>query len=136
MKNFKKYRKTQIAEIRLVTEDDVVRFADEPFELSITRNMSVSREITENPVEFSLSQNYPNPFNPTSTIEFTLPESANVVLEVYNINGQLVSTLVDSRLNSGQHSVVFDASNLASGVYLYRIRAGNYMETRQMTLIK
>jgi len=116
--------------------DDVVRFANEPYELTITRNLSVSREIAETPVEFSLSQNYPNPFNPTSTIEFTLPETADVVLEVYNINGQLVSTLVDSRMNSGQHSVVFDASNLASGVYLYRIRAGNYMETRQMTLIK
>lgn len=116
--------------------DNSVRFADEPFELSITRNLGVSRELSENPKEFSLSQNYPNPFNPTSTIEFTLPAAIDVRLEVYNINGQLVSTLVDSRLNAGQHSVVFDASNLASGVYLYRIIAGNFMETRRMTLIK
>jgi|GEM_PF-746805 len=116
--------------------DTDIRFANEPFELSITRNLGVSREITENPQEFSLSQNYPNPFNPTSTIEFTLPAATDVKLEVYNINGQLVSTLVDSRMNAGQHSVVFDASNLASGVYLYRIIAGNFVETRQMTLIK
>jgi hypothetical protein len=59
-----------------------------------------------------------------------------VRLEVYNISGQLVSTLVDSRMNAGQHSVIFDASNLASGVYLYRIRAGRFTETKQMTLIK
>ena len=115
---------------------ETVRFANEPFDLSITRNLGVSNEFTENPTEFSLSQNYPNPFNPTSTIEFTLPAATDVRLEVYNINGQLVSTLVDSRMNEGQHSVVFDASNLASGVYLYRIRAGNFMETKQMTLIK
>lgn len=116
--------------------DENERLADESFDITVTRNLGVSREITENPKEFSLSQNYPNPFNPTSTIEFTLPASADVMLEVYNINGQLVSTLVDTRMNAGEHSVVFDASNLASGVYLYRIRAGNFMETKQMTLIK
>ncbi|WP_340103411.1 lamin tail domain-containing protein [Rhodohalobacter sp. 8-1] len=116
--------------------DAGVRFANEPFDLSITRNLGVSNELSEDPKQFTLSQNYPNPFNPTSTIEFTLPASVEVRLEVYNISGQLVSTLVDSRMSAGQHSVVFDASNLASGVYLYRIRAGNFMETKQMTLIK
>jgi len=116
--------------------ENSTRFANEPFDLSITRNLGVSNEISEDPKQFTLSQNYPNPFNPTSTIEFTLPASVDVRLEVYNISGQLVSTLVDSRMNAGQHSVVFDASNLASGVYLYRIRAGNFMETKQMTLIK
>lgn len=116
--------------------DGSVRFANEPFNLSITRNLGVSNEISENPKQFTLSQNYPNPFNPTSTIEFTLPAAVDVRLDVYNISGQLVSTLVDSRMNAGQHSILFDASNLASGVYLYRIRAGNFMETKQMTLIK
>ena len=116
--------------------ENSTRFANEPFDLSITRNLGVSNEISEDPKQFTLSQNYPNPFNPSSTIEFTLPAAVDVRLEVYNISGQLVSTLVDSRMNAGQHSVVFDASNLASGVYLYRIRAGNFMETKQMTLIK
>ena len=116
--------------------ENSIRFANEPFDLSITRNLGVSNEISEDPKQFTLSQNYPNPFNPSSTIEFTLPAAVDVRLEVYNISGQLVSTLVDSRMNAGQHSVVFDASNLASGVYLYRIRAGNFMETKQMTLIK
>lgn len=113
-----------------------VRFADQSFELSITRNLGVSREISENPREFSLSQNYPNPFNPSTTIEFVLPASADVRLQVYNINGQLVSTLVNSRMNAGEHSVSFDASNLASGVYIYRIMAGSFTQTKQMTLIK
>jgi hypothetical protein len=116
--------------------EESIRFANEPFGLSITRNLGVSNEISEDPKQFTLSQNYPNPFNPTSTIEFTLPASVDVRLEVYNISGQLVSTLVDSRMNAGQHSVIFDASNLASGVYLYRIRAGRFTETKQMTLIK
>ena len=116
--------------------ENSIRFANEPFNLSITRNLGVSNEVSEDPKQFTLSQNYPNPFNPSSTIEFTLPAAVDVRLEVYNISGQLVSTLVDSRMNAGQHSVVFDASNLASGVYLYRIRAGNFMETKQMTLIK
>ena len=96
----------------------------------------VSNEFSEEPLRFSLAQNYPNPFNPTSNIQFTLPETNNVRLDVFNINGQLVQTLVNSRMNAGEHTVQFDAGNLASGVYMYRITSGNFVQSKKMTLIK
>ncbi|MFU8813061.1 MAG: T9SS type A sorting domain-containing protein [Balneolaceae bacterium] len=87
--------------------------------------------------EFELSQNFPNPFNPTTNIKFTLPTASEVSLTVYNTLGQRVATLVNNRqFNSGPHTVTFDASMLASGVYFYRIQAGNFVQQRAMTLIK
>ena len=85
---------------------------------------------------FKLNQNYPNPFNPSTTIEFDLPKSSEVSLKVYNILGEEVATLLSGSLLSGSHSVEWDASNLASGVYLYRLQAGDYVETRKMVVMK
>jgi hypothetical protein len=90
----------------------------------------------ELPVTYNLFQNYPNPFNPSSTIRIALPEAANVTLIIYNILGQRVRTLVDERLNAGYHNVRFDANGLASGVYFCRVRAGSYVATRKMLLMK
>ena len=88
------------------------------------------------PESYSLSQNYPNPFNPVTTIRYELPESVDVQLEVYNILGQRVATLVDSRQHAGLHEATFDGTRLSSGVYIYRIQAGTFEKTREMTLIK
>lgn len=93
-------------------------------------------ETADNPGQFSLSQNYPNPFNPSSNISFTLPEAHDVRLDVFNIYGQLVQTLVNGKMSAGEHTVQFNADNLASGFYLYRIKAGNFVQTKKMTLIK
>jgi hypothetical protein len=90
----------------------------------------------ELPMEFSLSQNYPNPFNPSTNIEFSLPVSSNVVLEVFTIQGQRVARLVNGNLEAGVHSVSFDASSLSSGVYLYRIQAGDFIRVNKMMLLK
>ena len=116
--------------------EEEVRFADSPFALTITRNLDVSTERVEMPLVFSLSQNYPNPFNPTTNIKFTLPETIDVRLEVYNIAGQRVATLVNTQMNAGEHVVAFDGRALASGVYIYRIIAGDFVQSHKMTLIK
>ena len=85
---------------------------------------------------FSLSQNYPNPFNPTTNIRFTLQQAGDVSLKVFNMLGQEVATLINGRVGSGLQTVQFDASDLASGVYLYRLQAGNKVQTNKMLLIK
>jgi hypothetical protein len=85
---------------------------------------------------FQLDQNYPNPFNPTTSITFSLPERSPVTLTVYNAVGQRVAVLIDSDISAGRHSVTFDASDLASGLYLYRIQAGDFREARRMVLVK
>jgi hypothetical protein len=88
------------------------------------------------PTGFALGQNYPNPFNPVTNVGFSLARTSAVKLEVYNMIGQIVATLVDDRLDAGQHIVTWDGSEMASGVYLYRIEAGAFIETKKMTLLK
>jgi len=91
---------------------------------------------SEVPYGFALSQNYPNPFNPTTTINFSLGKPSKVKLTVYNILGQKVATLINSRMNGGAHTVQFDASKLASGVYIYRFEAGDFKVNKKMLLLK
>ncbi|MFT5142994.1 MAG: YVTN family beta-propeller protein, partial [Thalassolituus oleivorans] len=90
----------------------------------------------ELPLEFDLSPNYPNPFNPVTTIEFALPESIDVRLEVFDVLGRRVQTLVNGPMDAGYHSVQFNAERLASGIYLYRIQAGAYAKVQRMVLMK
>lgn len=85
---------------------------------------------------YSLSQNYPNPFNPSTTITFELPKISKVKIEVFDMLGRKVSTLLNTRKKAGMHSVTFDASSLSSGMYIYRIQAGDFTKTRKLTLIK
>ena len=88
------------------------------------------------PKQFVLKQNYPNPFNPTTTIRYGLPEKANVQLTVYNILGQKVETLVSGSQKAGWHQVRFDAHQLSSGLYIYRLVAGNYVMVKKLMLVK
>ena len=105
--------------------------------------IGVNNISTEIPDNFSLSQNYPNPFNPVTNIKFKIPlchsgESRNplVSLKVYDILGKEVKTLVNEILQAGTYSVRFDAGDLPSGVYFYRLKAGDFSETKKMLLIK
>jgi hypothetical protein len=90
----------------------------------------------EIPEAFNLSQNYPNPFNPSTSINFTIPESELVTLKVYNVLGKEVETLVNRNLESGSYRFNFNAENLSSGVYFYELKAGSFKEIRKMNLIK
>ncbi|MCX6175468.1 MAG: T9SS type A sorting domain-containing protein [Ignavibacteriales bacterium] len=88
------------------------------------------------PTTFDLKQNYPNPFNPTTTIRFSLPSDELVSLKIYNVLGQQVETLINKSMRAGSYNVDFNASKLSSGVYFYRIEAGNYNITKKMLLLK
>lgn len=88
------------------------------------------------PKEFALFQNYPNPFNPSTTISFDLPRESHILLEVYNVMGQKVMTLADDFRQAGQYKVLWNAAQLASGTYFYRIRAGDFIATKKLLLIK
>ncbi len=99
-------------------------------------DVSVDRTVVESATDFVLAQNYPNPFNPSTTIAFNLPQTSNATLTVYNVLGQRVAVLVNGQLSAGAHSVSFDASRLASGLYIYELRAGNFVQQKRMMLIK
>lgn len=102
----------------------------------INPTVSVPGYGSELPLATELSQNYPNPFNPTTTIGYALPESSTVRLEVFNIQGQRVATLVNGTQTAGHHTVSFDASRLASGTYIYRLQTGSTSITKMMMLVK
>jgi hypothetical protein len=86
--------------------------------------------------KFNLEQNYPNPFNPSTVIRYTVPARLHVTISVFNTLGQQVATLVNGFKEAGYHELRFDASGLASGVYFYRLRAGEYLATKRLLLIQ
>ncbi|PIU44487.1 MAG: hypothetical protein COS95_08760 [Ignavibacteriales bacterium CG07_land_8_20_14_0_80_59_12] len=103
---------------------------------NIVTSVEMTQDRSVTPRAFSLSQNYPNPFNPSTLIGYDLARSADVSLKVFNILGQQVLELVTEVQAAGRYSVRFDASSLPSGMYFYRLRAGEFSSVRSMMLIK
>jgi photosystem II stability/assembly factor-like uncharacterized protein len=95
-----------------------------------------SQEVQDVPERLSLSQNYPNPFNPSTVIAYQLPTNNFVTLKIFDVLGREIASLVNERQTAGSHSVTFSANGLPSGVYFYRLQAGNYTETRKLVLLK
>lgn len=130
----------------IITPDDEKTVTSQALELSLTDHTDVTAHFEagvpsstaeyEKPGQFELKQNYPNPFNPTTRIEYHLTEAGSVQLEVLDTIGRRVALLASEEQQKGQHTVLFDASSLSSGVYLYRLRAPEGVRTRIMTLIK
>lgn len=109
------------------------------FDGTIEYSNEVLAEVST-PNEFALMQNYPNPFNPTTTIGFTIPQTSDVSIDIYNVVGERVASLVNQNLESGYHSIDFDASSLSSGTYIYQLKATGqnaiFVETKKMLLMK
>ncbi|MBX2977120.1 MAG: T9SS type A sorting domain-containing protein [Ignavibacteriaceae bacterium] len=96
----------------------------------------VEVEIENIPTEYTLYQNYPNPFNPSTTIKFGLPKDSKVTLEVYNIIGEKVTTLINQEMSAGYHNVNYSGNELSTGIYIYRITANEFTSTRKFVLMK
>ena len=94
------------------------------------------KPINQIPAQFSLSQNYPNPFNPTTTIRYELPQNVKVVIKVYDIICREVKILVNEFKQAGYYKIEFNGTGLASGVYFYRIKAGEFVQSKKMVLLK
>ena len=114
----------------------LILISDTETGLYVVRFDSVGEESGALPQNFTLYQNHPNPFNPVTTIEYSLPNSGDVSLIVYNLIGQEVIRLVNDNQQPGNYQVIWDASNIASGIYFYRLQAGDFVQTRKMVLLK
>ena len=119
-----------IVTYKTITSEDVFRFAVD--------SSSIITGVEKNniPGDFNLDQNYPNPFNPTTTISFVINHQSFVTLKVYDVLGNEAATLVNEEKPAGKYNVVFNAGNLASGVYYYQLKSGNFIETRKMIYLK
>lgn len=115
-------------------EDIVIYFSN--IRLGDDSNITSSEPAADIPSDFRLVQNYPNPFNPSTKIAFEIPKNGPVLLEVFDVTGRRVATLIDKNLGAGYHEVSFDGSSLASGAYLYRMQAGDFVQTKKLMLIK
>lgn len=93
------------------------------------------------PTEYALAQNFPNPFNPTTVISYSLPDNQQVALDIYDVTGRLVTTLVNREQEAGRYRIQWDGrtaagAGVASGLYIYRLRAGSFVQTKTMMLVK
>jgi hypothetical protein len=115
---------------------DIQAMSVETFVVSLQRLTGNINDRLPQRVLYDLNQNYPNPFNPSTVIRYALPMRTHVTLTVFNTLGQQVATLVNDTQEAGYHDVRFDGSNLASGVYFYRLRAGDFVQTKTFVILR
>lgn len=132
--NESKYPVLGISYINLLTNGILYNYKQVDYNTETFTNVKDEPNLNVN--EFELSQNFPNPFNPSTVINYQISKSSKVTLKVYDIIGNEITTLVNNQQPAGKYTVEFNASNLPSGVYLYRLEAGTFVKTRKMILIK
>ncbi|MBT8387543.1 MAG: T9SS type A sorting domain-containing protein, partial [Ignavibacteria bacterium] len=120
--------------ITSIADPSIIDTSDASF--SITPPSDIETDNDEIPDDYNLSQNYPNPFNPSTIIKFQLPVSSRVSLKIYDALSNEVETLIHEELGSGSYNVEFNATNYASGIYFYRLIAGDFVQTKKMILMK
>lgn len=120
----------------VLTIDYFINATPGQFEVDLSGWLTTNEALVNKPKSFELNQNYPNPFNPSTSIEYAIPFDAHITLEVFNALGQKVMELVNGRKSAGYYSETFDASGLSSGVYLYKLTAPSFTQTKKMLLIK
>ena len=98
--------------------------------------MAIDIKPNTQPQDLNLSQNYPNPFNPSTTIEYSLPKTQQVRIELFNLRGQKIKMLYSGKEGAGVHRLTFNAAGLASGVYIYRITAGSFVQQKKMIYLR
>jgi O-glycosyl hydrolase len=134
------YSTTQLGNIRAPVSGnfsaDMQAMSVETFIVPLNLQTGIFNRLTTQPALYGLSQNYPNPFNPTTTIRYALPSRSHVTLNVFNTLGQIVRELVNGDMDSGYHEVRFDALGLASGVYFYRLQAGIFIQTKNLSILR
>ncbi|MCH6574234.1 MAG: T9SS type A sorting domain-containing protein, partial [Bacteroidetes bacterium] len=109
-------------------------FWSESFTVDIVTGIAENE--TNLPIEYTLKQNYPNPFNPSTRIKYSIPQSSNVVIKVFDILGNEIETLVNEQMSVGTYEITWYAGQLPSGVYFYQLKAGSYIETKKMILLR
>ena len=107
-----------------------------PVTMHISDQVGIDDNPNELPREFSLSQNYPNPFNPQTSIKYALPRDSHVTIEIFDLLGRKVTTLVNEDKEAGVHEVIWNSGGTASGIYFYRMQAGDYSRTNKMLLLR
>jgi hypothetical protein len=117
-------------------DDNYGRGDTQTYTLYISPPVGIDTRINQIPQTFALFQNFPNPFNPTTKIKYQIPELSFVTLKVFDVLGNEISILVNEEKNAGSYKIVFDATNLPSGIYFYRLQVGSYVETKKMVLMK
>ena len=105
-------------------------------DLELSMDMVSDVENEFQPLVFQLEQNYPNPFNPSTKISYSIPQQGNVTLKVYDLLGNEVATFVNEEREAGSYEIEFNAINLSSGIYFYKLSAGSFVETKKMILLR
>jgi Secretion system C-terminal sorting domain/Cytochrome c554 and c-prime len=118
------------------TNKDVQWASDHAASIHTTGIQTATEDLADLPESFELLQNYPNPFNPTTVIPFNLPETADVSIKIYSVDGRLVETILRQTMPAGSHQISLNSDGLANGTYLYRLKAGSFVSTKMMTLLK